>query len=117
MEERLERRVRNEGLFREVNDRIEELSKDVEAQGIAPDGGLIEFHCECGRESCTERVRLTVAEYQRVRSDNDRFAIVPGHETPGVEVVVETGERFLVVDKLPEAEPLVGADGKPRSGS
>jgi hypothetical protein len=117
MEERLERRVRNENLFREVNDRIEDLSKNVEAQGIAPEGGLIEFHCECGRESCDERVRMTVVEYQRVRSDNDRFAVVPGHETPEVEAVVDSGERFLVVDKLPEAEPLVGADGKPRSGS
>ena len=117
MEERLARTARNESLFREVNDRIEELSKNVEAQGIAPEGGLIEFHCECGREDCTERVRLTVAEYERVRSDNDRFAVAPGHETPEMEVVVEAGDRFVVVDKLPEAEPLVGADGKPRSGS
>ena len=117
MEERLERTARNESLFREVNDRIEELSAEVEAQGIAPDGGLIEFHCECGRDGCTERVRLTVEEYQGVRADNDRFAVVPGHETPEMEVVVEVADRFFVVDKLPEAEPLVGADGKPRSGS
>src|ERR687884_1857426 len=116
MEERLERTARNESLFREVNDRIEELSTDAEAQGIAP-GGLVEFHCECGREGCTERVRLTVAEYERVRADNDRFAVAPGHETPEMEAVVEAGDRFVVVDKLPEAEPLVGADGKPPSGS
>jgi hypothetical protein len=117
VEERLARTARNESLFREVNDRIEELSRNVEAQGIAPEGGLIEFHCECGREDCTERVRLTVAEYERVRADNDRFAVVPGHETPEMEVVIEAGDRFVVVDKLPEVEPLVGADGKPRSGS
>ena len=117
MEERLARTARNESLFREVNDRIEELTRNVEAQGIAPEGGLIEFHCECGREDCTERVRLTVAEYERVRADNDRFAIVPGHESPEMEVVVEAEDRFVVVDKLPEAEPLVGADGKPHSGS
>jgi hypothetical protein len=117
MEERLERTARNESLFREVNDRIEELSENVEAQGIAPEGGLIEFHCECGRDGCTERVQMTIAEYERVRADNDRFAIVPGHETPEMEAVVASTERFLVVDKLPQAEPLVGADGRPRSGS
>jgi hypothetical protein len=117
VEERLRRTARNEDLFREVNDRIEELSENVEAQGIAPEGGLIEFHCECGREGCTERVRMTVAEYDRVRADNDRFAVAPGHETPEMEVVVERSDRFVVVDKLPKAEPLVGADGKPRSGS
>src|ERR687886_2289053 len=117
MQPRLERTARNESLFREVNDRIEELSENVEAQGIAPEGGLIEFHCECGRNDCTERVRMTVAEYEHVRADNDRFAIATGHETPEMEAVVEANERFVVVDKLPEAEPLVGADGQPRSGS
>ena len=117
MEKQLQPRARNESLLREVNDRIEELSENVEAQGIAPEGGLVEFHCECGRDGCTERVRMTVAEYEHVRADNDRFAIVPGHETPEMEAVVEENERFVVVDKLPEAEPLVGADGKPRSGS
>src|ERR687886_1835948 len=117
MQPRLERTARNESLFREVNDRIEELSENVEAQGIAPEGGLIEFHCECGRNDCTERVRMTVAEYEPVRADNDRFAIVPGHETHEMEAVVEENERFVVVDKLPEAERLVGADGQPRSGS
>ena len=117
MEERLERTARNESLFREVNDRIEELSENVEAQGIAPEGGLVEFHCECGRDECTERVRVTIAEYEHVRADNDRFLLVPGHETPEMESVVESSDRFVVVDKLPQAEPLVGADGKPNSGS
>ena len=117
MEKRLEPRARNESLLREVNDRIEELSENVEAQGIAPEGGLIEFHCECGRDGCGERVRMTVAEYEHVRADNDRFAVAPGHETPEMEAVVDSTDRFVVVDKLPEAEPLVGADGKPRSGS
>ena len=116
MNQRLESTTRNESLFREVNDRIEELSEDVEKQGIAPEGGLVEFHCECGREGCGERVRMTVGEYERLRSDNDRFAVFPGHESAEIETVVERGERYLVVDKLPQAEPLVGADGAPRSG-
>jgi hypothetical protein len=34
-----------------------------------------------------------------------------------MEAVVEANERFVVVDKLPEAELLVGADGQPRSGA
>ena len=117
MNERLERQARNESLFREVNDRIEELSADVEKQGIAPEGGLVEFHCECGRGGCGERVRMTVAEYEHVRSDNDRFAVFPGHESGDIEAVIERGERYVIVDKLPQAEPLVGADGVPQSGA
>jgi hypothetical protein len=116
VDERLERRARNEALFREVNDRIEELSEDVEKQGIAPEGGIVEFHCECGRDGCVERVRMTVAQYEQVRSDNDRFALFPGHESDELETVVERGEHYVVVDKLPQAEPLVGADGAPQSG-
>jgi len=34
-----------------------------------------------------------------------------------IERVVERTERYVVVDKLPQAEPLVGADGEPDSGS
>jgi hypothetical protein len=115
--ERLERRARNESLFREVNDRILELSEDVEKQGIAPEGGLVEFHCECGRGGCGERVRMTVAQYERLRSDNDRFAVFPGHESQDIETVVERGQHYLIVDKLPQVEPLVGADGVPQSGA
>ena len=59
---------------------------------------------------------MTVSEYEHLRSDNDRFAVFPGHETTEIEAVVERGEHYVVVDKLPEAEPLVGADGAPRSG-
>ena len=117
MEKRLEPRARNESLFREVNDRIEELSENVEAQGIAPEGGLVEFHCECGRNGCTERVRMTIAEYEHVRADNDRFVVVPGHEDSEIERVVERSEAYVIVDKRPDAERFVGADGEPDSGS
>jgi hypothetical protein len=52
-----------------------------------------------------------------VRADNDRFVLVPGHEDPQIERVVERSEGYVVVDKRPEAEPFVGADGKPDSGA
>ena len=46
-----------------------------------------------------------------------RYPVVPGHENPEIERVVERGEQYLIVDKLPDAERYVGADGKPDSGS
>jgi len=52
-----------------------------------------------------------------LRTDNDRFALVPGHENPEIERVMDRTERYVVVDKRPEAEPYVGADGKPDSGA
>ena len=32
---------------------------------------------------------MTAFEYERLRGDADRFAVVPGHEIPAVETVVE----------------------------
>ena len=50
---------------------------------------------------------MTMAEYQRVRDQRDRFALVPGHETDEIEVVVEAHERYVIVDKRDAYEPLV----------
>jgi hypothetical protein len=107
-----ERTARNEALWRDVNDRIDEVD---EAMRVLPDDSLLSFHCECGREDCEERVSLTPPEYHEVRSQRDRFALVPGHENKAFERTVIRTDRYIVVDKLPAAEPLVGADGVPNS--
>ena len=114
MDPRQERSAKNEALFREVNDRIEEVGERLQ---VMPDDELLEFRCECGRPGCEAFVSLTTPEYEHVRSDNDRFVVVSGHEDPEIERVVEQTERYVVVDKLPKAEPLVGADGEPDSGA
>jgi hypothetical protein len=114
LDTRDERIARNEALLREVNDRIEEVGKHLQ---VLPDDGALEFRCECGRPECDEVVPLTVDEYRRVRADNDRFAVHPGHEKLDLEYPVERNERFVIVDKLPRAEPFVGADGLPDSGA
>ena len=53
---------------------------------------------------------MTLDEYEVVRTQDDRFALVPGHETEGLEHVVDGNERFVIVDKVDEAEPLVSGD-------
>jgi hypothetical protein len=105
MDHRLELIGRNEGLFREGNERLQRLRKAAE-----PRDPLTKFHCECGEESCTEWVSMRLSEYEAVRSQDDRFAVVPGHETPELECVVERNAGFFVVDKVPEAEKLVADD-------
>jgi hypothetical protein len=52
----------------------------------------------------------TLDEYDRVRSQDDRFAVYPGHETAGLEHVVERHETWVLVDKVPAAEPSVEDD-------
>jgi hypothetical protein len=108
LEERFARQARNEALFREVNERIAGLGEKAEAR--APDG-TIDFLCECGEEGgCGQRVRVPIDVYDRVRSQDDRFVVRPGHETPEIERAVEWSEHYVVVDKIPAAEPYVADD-------
>jgi hypothetical protein len=111
---RLEKSARNEALWREVNERIEELDAHMR---VLPHDELLEFHCECGRAECESRISMTPDEYRRVREQSDRFAVVPGHEQLEIERPVERNERYLIVDKLAIVEPYVGGDGIPNSGS
>ena len=98
MESRYELQARNEALLRTVNDRIKSL--DDEAGAWTSRQELFGFQCECGdTDGC--------AEYERVRSQRDRFAVVPGHETPQIEHVVERSERYFIVDKVDAVERFV----------
>jgi hypothetical protein len=114
MNARDERIAKNEALLREVNDRIHDVGQGLQ---VLPDNEELDFRCECGRPECDLFVHLQASDYQRVRADNDRFVVVPGHEDPKIERVVERSEGYVVVDKRPEAEPYVGADGEPDTGA
>ena len=82
LDAREERIARNETLFREVNERVREVS-DADASE------RIEFLCECGDAGCTESISLTRAEYERLRSDPLLFGVKPGHAIADVEGVVD----------------------------
>jgi hypothetical protein len=115
LDERFARQARNEALFREVNERIAQLGSS--AQAWSPDG-TVEFLCECGLEDgCGRRVRVPIETYERVRQQDDRFVVRPGHETPELERAVEWTDDYVVVDKIPAAEPYVADDprGAPSS--
>lgn len=59
----------------------------------------VPFLCECADDSCLAPVALTLPQYRGVRSDEARFAIVPGHQTIDGEDVVTQNETFAVVEK------------------
>jgi hypothetical protein len=122
VEKRLEQQSRNEALLREVNERIAEVDKAAEANNFAADETLFEFLCECGASdgeaaACEERVLMTVNEYEQVRSQDDRFALCPGHESDLLESVVAHTERYVIVDKRREAEPFVADDPRGAASS
>lgn len=117
MRERAAQQARNEAIHREVNERLAEMDKHAGVGWADPDE-LFDFVCECGAgDGCTERVRMTLPEYERARQQDDRFVVVPGHEDPRIENVVEEQDRYLIVDKIPAVEPYVADDprGAPSS--
>ena len=109
MASRVERIAENEAAFRVANDRIREWPENEEAS--APEGIL--FLCECGSANCFERVTLTQSEYEAVRADSAHFAVLPGHEMPEAEHVVEVHDAFVVVEKEDDVRDIV-EDTDPR---
>src|SRR5262249_52530252 len=93
VEDRFFRQARNEPLLREVNERIAELGQSAQAWS---DDGVVEFLCECGEEGgCGERVRMPPDAYKRMRQQDDRFVVRPGHETLEIERAVEWTEDYV----------------------
>lgn len=104
-----QRVAQNEASFRDINERLEDGLRKV-TQG--PE--LQEFVCECGKRACEATVPLTFDEYERVRRDSRHFAVVPGHVFPETEHVVESHDRFEIVEKEGSSVDLVDA-ADPRS--
>jgi hypothetical protein len=99
-----ERIAQNEASFREINERLSQGLRQV------PDNPrLLEFICECGHRTCEQHVQLSQREYEQVRLDSRRFAVVPGHVIPDMERVVSSSDRFDVVEKLGEAIDVADA--------
>jgi hypothetical protein len=104
-----ERVARNEATSREINERIEEAH-----DGASPERYL-RMVCECGRESCDRLIAITLTEYERVRSDPVRFAVLRDHVMDDVERVVDENDRFVVVAKHDGTPADVATDEDPRS--
>ncbi|HEY2373785.1 MAG TPA: hypothetical protein VGH82_14780 [Gaiellaceae bacterium] len=107
MESNDERVGRNESIFREINERVEEIGRAIEAP--------TEFLCECARMDCTERLEVPLHIYEQVRARSRHFLVVPGHEQLKYERVVDQGNGWLVVAKLGVAGE-VADDEDPRTG-
>jgi hypothetical protein len=103
-DERALRAAQNQALFREVNERIEALNTGFSL--VLPMGDWV---CECADDNCSERMSLTPAEYEAIRRHPDRFPVLPGHEVPEVETVVEVNDRYVVVEKFGAAKDFVVA--------
>ena len=94
MDERARRIGENEALYRAINEKIEGLN---EAFGVVTE--TMAVVCECGLLECTEQIELDLPTYERVRREPTLFVVLPGHEIPEVESIVEPHDRFYIIRK------------------
>ena len=107
--ERVERAALNQSLFREVNERLEQMA--TEFQEIAK---TAVFTCECADVTCVEQIEMSLDEYEALRSEPNQFAVLSGHVYSDVENVIDQKERFVVVAKVEPGASIV-AEVDPRS--
>jgi hypothetical protein len=91
--------ARNDAIFRDANERIEEAARKFGRTERVP------FICECANPECRELVLLSLAEYEGVRADSTHFIVRPGHEqtAPSHVRLVEERPEYHLVEKIGEA--------------
>lgn len=93
-DERARRVGHNEALFRQVNERIEDVNDAF--GGITGEFLVV---CECGDIECTEQIAVSRDVYEQTRQHPARFIIKPGHEIPDVEHPVFDRGEYVVIEK------------------
>jgi hypothetical protein len=107
--EREARIATNEALFRSVNEEMRAL------EPARAGSDELELVCECGRLDCAERLSLTLEDYEWVRADPHRFALLPGHVEREAERVVGEGDGWVAVEKREGAAAEIAVETDTRS--
>jgi hypothetical protein len=87
-----ERAAENEVIFRRANEEIDQRRRELDVDGRTP------YICECENERCTHLIRLTLDEYQRIRSSRRQFLIADGHPYRDGRIVEDRGD-WIIVEK------------------
>jgi hypothetical protein len=98
-DERTKKVARNEAMYREVNERIEDLN-----EVFGEMSGEFVVVCECADPMCAEQIPLSREAYERTRANSAQFVLRPGHQTADVEEIVAAEAEYVVVEKH-EGEP------------
>lgn len=95
------RRLRqNEELMEQLNRRMERALGEIREADDEDRNAPIAFLCECSHLDCRERIHLAPSRFDRIHRDSEVFVLVPGHEIPDIEKVVDQEGDFLIVRKV-----------------
>jgi hypothetical protein len=96
--EREIRAARNQALFRSVNEQMQAVNDALSAVS-----GSLAIACECADTTCIETLEIAADEYEAIRAEPRRFAVLPNHVYPDVENIVDEGAGYVVVEKIAAA--------------
>jgi hypothetical protein len=97
----LQRRADNEVIFEKANDVIAKVAQRMQDDPEEE----VRFLCECSDSSCAAQVEVTVDEYKDIRRRDNVFILLPRHDDPRIENIVDTNPRFVLVQKKEQFQP------------
>ena len=100
---REERIAKNESIFRIGNERMADWEERHRG------GERERYLCECADRECREKVELTHSQYEYVRSNSRWFVVIPGHEVPDVEKVIDRHDGWFLIQKDAKVSDIVEA--------
>ena len=103
-DEREVRAGRNQAMFRAVNDKIREINET-----FAVITGTFTIACECANPRCVGMVEIKPADYEAIRANPRRFAVLPGHLVADIEHLVTEAEGYQVAEKRGKAAAVADA--------
>lgn len=117
MAETIERNAETQNRCRAANERVADVYYKFAARGaLDMSVELFQLLCECGRHApCGERVKVSAATYEFVRSDATLFILHPGHEATAVEYIIGRGEDYVIARNLGRAAEIARAADPRRS--
>jgi hypothetical protein len=98
------RAARNQSTFRAANEKLHAIE--------AAFGEIARTYviaCECADVTCIRTIEIEAAGYRDVRASPRRFAVLPGHVYPDVEIMVSEFDDYAVVEKVAKAGEIVEA--------
>jgi hypothetical protein len=93
-DERTKKVARNQAMYRQVNERIEELN-----EAFGEMSGEFVVVCECGDPMCAEQIALSREAYERTRANSAQFILKPGHQAADIEDLIAREADYVIVEK------------------
>ena len=92
------RRAENEVIFKQRNEEVVHLAKQVLDQASRINLTL-NFYCECSDENCRTEIPISLEEFDHLHNNERQFLVQAGHEQTDIETVTKR-RGYYVVEKF-----------------